>query len=295
MPLRLTTSVLVRRNGKMIMFDAGEGIQLALKRGGLGIRSLDAVAITHLHADHVLGLPGILMFRAQNENPGPLTIVGPPGIGRFIKHTMGDLRYRINFELNFVEWHERASNTAWTWNGARLDWEILEHSTLCLGYRLEEPFRPGKFHYEQALELGVPEGPLFGRLQAGDTISTPEGRQIKPDDVLGPPRRGRVMAFATDTRPCPGLERLLSSVDLAFVEGMFTLKHENEALEKKHMTSSEAAYIAAKAGVERLILVHISPRYSHGDEEILENEAREQFENAEVAKSLASYEIPLPD
>ncbi|MCP4679834.1 MAG: ribonuclease Z, partial [Deltaproteobacteria bacterium] len=223
------------------------------------------MVVTHLHADHVLGLPGILMFRAQNEAPDPLTIVGPPGIGLFIRHTLDDLHYHINFDLNFVEWSDRAGRCAWTWNKVELKWETLNHSTFCLGYRLEEPPRPGKFHPERARELGVPEGPLFGKLQTGETVSTPDGRKIKPEDVLGPPRRGRIIAYATDTRPCSGLESLVKGADLAFVEGMFTSMHKNEAKDKKHMTAIEAAQVAAKAGAGRLVLVHISPRYSRED------------------------------
>ncbi len=295
MPARLTTSVLVRLEGKMLMFDAGEGIQLAIKRGGLGIRALDAVVISHLHADHVLGLPGIMMFRAQNEDPGPLTIVGPKGIERFIRHTLEDLRYRINFEIEFIEWEENADRQAWSWHGVRLIWESLDHSTFCLGYRLEEPSRPGRFFPEKAKELGVPMGPLFGKLQSGETVATPDGRLVKPEEVLGPPRRGRVITFATDTRPCSGLNRLLKEADLAFVEGMFALEHGPEASEKGHMTAAQAAQAAAASEVKRLILVHISPRYTSRDEKILETEAQQHLKRTEVAQALAAYSVPLPD
>jgi ribonuclease Z len=296
MPARLTTSVLVRREGRMLMFDAGEGIQLALKRGALGIRALDAVAISHLHADHVLGLPGILMFRAQNEDPGPLTVIGPPGIARFVQHTLSDLRYRINFDLEFVEWSDRAPSEAWSWRGVTLEWEPLDHSTLCLGYRLVEPPRPGRFDKTRALELGVPEGPLFGALQRGEAVMTPSGSTVAPDDVLGPPRRGRVIAFATDTAPCPGLEAAIRGADLAFIEGMFALEHESEARTKKHMTADAAGRAAlAAGGVHRVVLVHISPRYSYDDEKVLAREAGAHFENVEVARGLEVYPIPLPD
>jgi ribonuclease Z len=294
MPERLTTSSLVRREGRMLLFDAGEGIQLALKRGGLGIRSLDAIAISHLHADHVLGVPGILMFRAQADDPGPLAIVGPPGIERFVRHTLEDLRYRLNFELSFVEWSEGAPR-ALAWNGCSLSWEPLDHSAFCLGYRLEEAERPGKFDPEAAARLGVPAGPLFGRLQAGEDVTLSDGRVVKPSDVLGPPRRGRVLSFATDTRPCPGLVNTLRGADLAFAEGMFALRHAAEAVEKKHMTALESATIAAEAGVSRLVLVHISPRYRLDEEPLLAEEASAAFPGVEVGRALATYAVPLPD
>lgn len=295
MPIRLTTSMLLRREGRMIMFDAGEGIQLALKRGSLGIRALDALAISHLHADHVLGIPGILMFRAQCEEPTPLTIIGPPGIERFVRHTIEDLRYHVNYPVDFVEWTEGAPEVAWLWGEHRIRWELLEHSTLCLGYRLEEAQRPGKFDPARATQLGVPAGPLFGRLQAGEAISLPDGTTVSPDDVMGERRRGRVVTFATDTRPCEGLGKLCAGADIAFVEGMFAREHEAEAAKKMHMTAAQAARIAVSAGVERLVLVHISPRYTLEDEARLRDEASEIFPGAMVGRGLDSFTVPLPD
>jgi ribonuclease Z len=224
-----------------------------------------------------------------------LAIIGPPGIRRFVEHTLSDLRYQINFDLDFVEWREGARREAWTWRGATLEWAPLEHSAFCLGYRLEEPQRPGKFNPQQALALGVPEGAMFGRLQSGESVVTPSGQTVAPEQVLGPKRRGRVFAFATDTRPCSGLLTVIEGADIAFVEGMFAAEHEAEAFQKGHMTAMEAAKSAAAAHVERLILVHISPRYSREDETILESEAKSCFERAEVAKPLAAYPVPLPD
>jgi ribonuclease Z len=295
MPSRMTTSVLVRREGRMLMFDAGEGIQISLKKGGLGIRNLDAVAISHLHADHVLGLPGVMMFRAQCEDPGPLTVIGPRGTKRFVEHTLSDLRYRLDYRLEFVEWSADAGEVAWSWHGHPLSWEPLSHSAFCLGYRLDEQTRPGRFDPERAAELGVPSGPLFGRLQAGEEISLPDGSTVRPDQVLGPPRRGRSVVFATDTVPCPGLDRLCRDADLAFVEGMFTNAHRSEAADKLHMTAEQAGRAAAGAGVDRLVLVHISPRYTRDDEQTLRDEARRHHPTAEVGRGLQSYEIKLPN
>ncbi|MFO8073905.1 MAG: ribonuclease Z [Polyangia bacterium] len=295
MPMRLTTSVLVRREGRALMLDAGEGIQLSLKRGGLGICNLDAVAISHLHADHVLGLPGVMMFRNQCPDPGELAIIGPPGLERFVRHTLDDLRYRVDYPLSFIEWKPGSSRRAWSWRGCSLLWDELDHSTFCLGYRLEEPQRPGRFSPDRARELGVPTGPDWGRLQSGEVVELDDGRTVRPEQVLGPPRRGRIAVFATDTRPCPGLDRLLENADIAFVEGMFCERNAEEARQKKHMTAREAALAAARAKAERIILVHLSPRNTRDDETILRNEAREVFAESEVARDLYSYEIKLPD
>jgi ribonuclease Z len=295
MPARLTTSVLFRHDGRMMMFDAGEGIQLALKKGGVGIRALEVIAISHLHADHVLGLPGVLMFRAQCDAPGPLTIIGPKGVKKFIQHTLEDLRYRINFEIKFIEWSKSKKDTALVWNGCNIRWEPLLHSTFCLGYRIEEHTRPGKFNLEKAVALGVPMGPMFGKLQAGTSVTLDDGTEISPSQVLGPARRGRIVTFATDTAPCDGLKNLCQDADIAFVEGMFSLEHTGEAAEKKHSTASAAAEIASAASVRRLILVHISPRYTFEDEKILKKEARVHFGDARIGRSLDVYDIPLPD
>lgn len=293
MPARLTTSVLVRKDGRMMIFDAGEGIQLALKRGALGIRALDAAVITHLHADHTLGLPGIMMFRAQNDDPGPFTIIGPPGLKAFVQNTIDVLGCRINYEFKVIEWSPSASEVAWDWHGTRVIWAPVDHSTFCMAYRLEEPERPGRFMLETARDLGIPPGPLFGKLQSGQSVLLEDGRTISPAAVLGPPRPGRIMAFATDTRPCEGLRQVLQNADIAFVEGMFAAVHQTEAVQKKHMTAEEAATAVRQAGTKRAVLVHISPRYSFADEQILEAEARKICPVVEMSKPLGVYPVPL--
>jgi ribonuclease Z len=295
MPSRLTTSVMVRRNGRMLMLDAGEGIQVAIKRGGIGIANLDAVVISHLHADHVLGLPGVMMFRAQNASPGPLTLIGPPGLRRFVEGTIGALGCYINYDYPVIEWRDGTGETAWRWGDVRLVWAPLDHSCFCLGYRLEEPVRPGRFNVDKAEALGIPKGPLFKRLQDGNPVTLPNGTVIAAGQVLGPPRKGRVVAFATDTRPCEGLDRLLKDADLAVVEGMFSSAHQEEARQKKHMTAKEAAAAARDAAVKRAVLVHISPRYTLKDEPLLESEAKAVFARAEVSTPLGVYAVPFPE
>lgn len=318
-PLRMTASVLVRREGRMLMFDAGEGIQISLKRTGFGICSLDAIVVSHLHADHVLGIPGILMYRAQCDAAGPLTIVGPPGIRRFVQHTIEDLGYYLNYEVRYVEWPGAATAAAasaapglapsgeskskaaanmqplWSWNGHVVRAAPLTHSTFCLGFRLEEASRPGRFDVDRARALGVPVGPLCGRLQAGESVELSDGRVIQPTEVLGPERRGRVLAYATDSRPCVALEDLCRGADLAFVESMFAREHAADAEEKRHMTTVEAASCAARAGVARLVLLHLSPRYTRDDEARLEHEATSCFARAQLGRELAVYPVPLPD
>jgi ribonuclease Z len=295
MPYRALTSLVVRDEGRLYLFDAGEGTQVGLKAARLGIKALRVMAVTHLHGDHCLGLPGLLMMRAQVPDSGPLTILGPPGIERFVAQTREILGFFLNYPLEFVEWSESGPEVAYQDELLRILWVPLKHTTLCLGYRLEEHPRPGKFRTEAARALGVLPGPLFGKLQKGESVTLEDGRVIGPSQVLGPSRRGRAVCFAVDTRPTKPLYRLCAEADLAFLDGMFLPEHEEEAEQKGHMTVDDAARVASRAGVRRAILVHISPRYSADDLDALETAARPRFSQAEMGRDLEAYPVPYPD
>jgi ribonuclease Z len=291
MPARLLTSLAVRLGGRCYLFDAGEGVQLGAKRTHLGIGGLAVVAITHLHADHCLGLPGLLMLRAQMDNPGPLTILGPPGISRFVQQNREVLGFHINYPVHIVEWQVNGTDVAYQDHQVRIRWRPVKHTRFCLGFRLEEVERPGKFHPERARRLRIPEGPLWGRLQRGETIRLSAGEVITPGQVLGPPRRGRHVSFVVDTRPCQVLHDLCQDVDIAFIEGMFLPEDSRHADAKGHLTVVEAAEIASRAGVRRAVLVHISPRYGEDDLPLLERAAKQQFDLAEMGRDFARYTV----
>ncbi len=293
MPDRLLTSVAVRLGGCCYLFDAGEGVQLGLKRTHLGMGGLKVVAITHLHADHCLGLPGLLMLRAQIDHPEPLTLLGPPGLSRFVQQNQEILRFHINYPIHCVEWQSQKTAVAYQDHQVRIIWQPLEHTRFCLGFRLEEQRRPGKFHPERARALEILEGPHWGRLQRGETVFLPSGHTITPDQVMGPSRRGRHICYAVDTRPCAGLEMLCREVDMAFVEGMFLPEDGQHADAKGHLTVVEAADIAFRAGARRAVLVHISPRYGAEDLPDLERAAREHFAEARIGRDFDRYRVSL--
>jgi ribonuclease Z len=293
MPYRFLTSLAVRHQGQLYLFDAGEGCQINLKKARLGIKSLRLVAISHLHADHCLGLPGLLMLRAQVTDPGPLTILGPPGIERFLSQLREVLGFFINYPVNFVEWHEAGPEVVYEDEWVLIRWVPLEHSTLCLGYRLEEHPRPGKFRPEAAQAMGVPEGPLWGKLQRGENVVLENGITIMPDQVSGPLRSGRHICYAVDTRPNRFLDRLCQEVDAAFLEGMFLPEDHEEAEEKMHMTVEEAAQVAANANARLAVLVHISPRYVEEDLKKLAI-ASGKFEMVKIGRDLDRYFISYP-
>jgi ribonuclease Z len=295
MPSRFLTSLVVRLQGHLYLFDAGEGCQINLKKTKLGIKSLRVMAISHLHGDHCLGVPGLLMMRAQVPDPGPLVILGPPGIERLVRQLRESLGFFLNYPITFLERSEGSPEMAYEDDLVRILWGSVKHTTLCLGYRLEEHPRPGRFKPERAKALGVPSGPLWGRLQHGEKVILGNGEVISPDQVLGAARSGRIICYAVDTRPCKSLYRLCRDVDVAFLDGMFLPEHEEEAETKGHMTVDDAARVAMRADVRRAVLVHISPRYPEEDIGKLAEAAKQRFEHAEMGADLQQINIPYPE
>jgi ribonuclease Z len=295
MPYRMLSSLALRLNGQIYLFDAGEGTQINWKRARLGVRGLNLIAITHLHADHCLGVPGMIMLRAQMEDPDPLTILGPPGTRDFIIQFRKLLEFKVNFPINIIEWSPDNTGPAYADDQARILWQPVKHTRFCLGYRFEELDRPGKFDPVRAHSLEVPMGPLWGKLQKGEAVKTPSGKTVEPSKVLGPARRGRHIAFIVDTRPAPGVYSLCKKADLAFLEGMFISEHSEHADLKGHMTAAEAARIARKAGAARAVLVHISPRYENSELGKFEQEARKEFESVRIGRDLDIFEVNFPE
>jgi ribonuclease Z len=301
LPHRHLNALLVRREGVGTLFDCGEATQVAMKRWHSGFAAVRTLAISHLHADHVLGIPGFLMARQQTGTTEPLTLIGPRGLRRLVEHLRADLALRMDYPLRWAEvdpadlpagggllrLHEDGD--------LQLSAAALAHGVFCLGYRLEERERPGRFSAERARALGVPAGPDRGRLQRGEEVELPDGRWIHPRDVLGPARRGRICAFVTDTRPCPGLLNLVRQADVAFLEGMFAAADADLAQRKGHLVVTEAARAAAQVSVQRLVLMHISPRYADSDLERLAAEARAEHGSVEVGRDGARYTVSLPD
>jgi len=299
LPHRFLTGLMVRMGGISYLFDAGEGVQINLKRAGLGIKALSVIAVSHLHADHCLGIPGLLMLRAQVPDPGPLTILGPAGIKEFIDQVQGTLGFFINYPIRFVEWKEGMPETAYKDEQIRITWTPLKHTIACIGYRMEEHPRPGKFNAKAARGLGVPEGPFWGKLQKGQLLTLQNGVVIHPDQVLGPARPGRSVCYGVDTAVTKSLYGLCQDVDIAFLDGMFHPRDQEEAERKLHMTVDDAARIAKRAGAKRAVLVHLSPRYREEDLPGLEEAAKSRFDGADIGRDLNRYTIspdekPLP-
>lgn len=293
LPYRHLTSVLLRRDGDLFLFDGGEGTQVSLRRLNLKWKKINAIFVSHTHADHVTGLPGILMLSAQVERTEPLYIYGPPKIAEYIETSRKVLDMYINYPIVVKE----ITAPCIVHHGE--DYYIrcfpLDHTKTCVGYTLEELDRPGEFNPEKALQLGVPVGPLWGQLQKGNNVQNSEGKTVRPEDVMGAKRSGRKFSFVTDTLYKNTIAKEVQGSDLLICEGMFEDELIDQAREKKHMTASQAATIARDANVKRMCMIHYSPRYTDKDLPKLLEQAKKIFPAAELSKDRMHIEIPYED
>lgn len=275
LPYRHLTSVLLRREGDLFLFDGGEGTQVSLRRLNLRWKKINAIFVSHTHADHVTGLPGLLMLSSQVDRDDPLYIYGPPKIAEYIQSSRQVLDMYINYQIIVKEITE--PGIVYQGDGFHVRAFPLQHTKTCVGYTLEEYERPGQFNPDRARELGIPCGPLWSRLQSGESVTGDSGNTVTPDQVLGPPRKGRKFSYVTDTRYVPSIAKEVENSDLLICEGMFEQALADTAAEKKHMTATQAATIARDAGAKKMALIHYSPRYTDSDLKRLLSEARQLF------------------
>ena len=291
LPKRHLTSVLLRREGDLFLFDCGEGTQVSLKKLNLRWKKISTILISHTHADHVTGLPGMLMLSSQVDRSEPLYIFGPPKIREYVEFSRKILDMYINYEIVVTEIKE--PGMIFRGNGYSINCFTLKHTKPCVGYTIEEDARPGVFHPENALKLGIPKGPKWSELQSGNAVTAENGRIVEPTEVLGPPRPGRKFGFITDTAFMDTIAPHVAQSDLLICEGMFTNDLTESAAEKKHLTARQAASIAdAAGGVKKMGLIHFSPRYTERDLKKLLEEAREVFLDTFIARD--GQQIPIP-
>lgn len=286
MPLtyRWLTSLMMKYNGKSILIDCGEGTQIAMRQKGWSAKPIDIICFTHYHADHISGLPGLLLTMGNAERTEPLVMIGPKGLSRVV----GALRV-IAPELPFeIEYREISGDLEdFEFEGFRIRAFRVNHKVLCYGYTLTIP-RAGRFDKDRAIAQEIPMK-LWSRLQKGEVIEQ-DGRTYTPDMVLGGDRKGLKVLYCTDTRPTKSIEENAEGCDLLILEGMYGDAEDfSKAREYRHMMMQEAAGIAAKAGVPRMWLTHYSPAVPR-PEEYLE-EIRRIFPNTVAARDGRSMEL----
>jgi ribonuclease Z len=285
---RSPTALVVRRGGERLLFDCGEGSQRQFLRSTLGLVDLSEIFLTHYHADHYLGLPGMLKTFSLRGRELPLTVYGPPGLNDLF----GSLRRifgRLTFALDLVELRP---GDALERDGYLLETFSVEHGVSSLGYALVELPRPGRFDVEVANGLGVPPGPERGALQRGEAVSLADGTVIRPEQVLGPARSGRKLVISGDTAPTRAVVEASSNADLLVHEATFCEDEAGRAEETRHSTAAQAAQVGLAARVRMLALTHVSTRY-FGPEVL--REARELFAATVVPRDFDIIELPFQE
>jgi len=285
---RAPSGLLVRRGGERLLFDCGEGTQRQLLRSTIGLVELPEVFLTHYHADHYLGLPGMMKTFALRGREVPLTIYGPPGLVDLfsaLQRIFGKLTYAYDLvELRPGDALER--------DGYRIGVFRVHHGHSSNGYALVEAPRAGEFNVDAATALGVPIGPLFGALQRGETVTGADGSPVRPEQVLGPPRPGRKIVLTGDTRPARSVVDAASGADVLLHEATFAGEERERAAETGHSTALDAAALAREAGVKMLVLTHLSNRY-FGPE--IAREARTVFPETFVPRDFDMIDVPFPE
>jgi ribonuclease Z len=287
---RNVAGLAVQREGETILFDCGEGSQRQMMRYGVGF-TFREIFFTHYHADHMLGVTGLLRTLGLQDRSTPVMLYGPKGAQRVLGAaiSLGIERNKFPVEILEIKPGDRLG---------RDDYDVVvfetDHRADTVGFALVEHARLGRFNPARALELGIPEGPLWGALHRGKTITLPDGRTIAPSDLVGAPRRGRSLVYTGDTRPHLAVVEAARGADLLVHEATFGGDEQERAKETGHSTAAEAARIAAEAGVRRLVLTHISSRYNRDTAELLA-EAKAVFPETIIARDGMTLDVPYSD
>lgn len=288
---RNTQALLLSRGGEQLLFDCGEGTQRQMQRS-LGLISVDRIFLSHFHADHVLGLPGLIKTYGLMERTAPLDIYGPQGLRSLFesfKTLIGRTEYRVN--LIEVEVGDRLPFGRREGEGYEIEVFATRHRGKSHGYVLAEDERPGRFDPEAAQRLGISPGPAFRRLQLGEPVDGQDGT-VRPEQVMGEARKGRRVVITGDTAPCMATLAAAADADLLVHEATFTEEDSERAAQTGHSTARQAAALAEEASVAMLALTHLSARYHVG---ALLDEAREEFENVVAPRDFDMISVPFPE
>ncbi len=284
LPYRWLTSLMTRYNGSSLLIDCGEGTQIAIKEKGWSAKPIDIICFTHYHADHISGLPGLLLTMGNAERSEPVTMIGPKGLEQVVR-ALRTIAPELPFEIRYLELNQPVEHLEA--QGYHITAFKVNHNITCYGYTIEIP-RAGQFQVERAIQLGIPKN-CWGRLQKGETL-TLDGKDYTPDMVMGPPRKGIKLTHCTDTRPAPAITENAQNADLLIIEGMYAEKEkEAKAKQYKHMTFYEAAKIAKDADVADMWLTHFSPSLVRAEDYM--DKVRSIYSNAKLGKDGKTVEL----
>ena len=287
---RNVTALTMIREGETLLFDCGEGTQRQMMRYGTSFALAD-IFFTHMHADHMLGVIGLFRTLSLQGRTEPMRLWGPRGSAALLKQAiaLGSDKQSFPLEINEV-----TPETPIARKGYSIVPYTVDHKDkLALGYALVEDIRLGRFNPDKARALGIPEGPAWGRIHKGQSVTLDDGRVIEPSELVGPTRAGRKVVFTGDSRPAASTIQIAEGADLLIHEATFADDEEPRAKETGHATAREAAQVAAQAGVKQLVLTHLSARYSINASELLQ-QAKEVFPETVVARDGLEIEIPFP-
>jgi len=294
---RNVSSVALRlpQRAEVWLFDCGEGTQHQLLHSELKISQITRIFITHTHGDHIFGLMGLLATYGLAGNPTKIDVYGPPGLNDYIKACQ---RYSFTHFSYPLKVHTVEPGIVYEDDEYIVKCGLLKHRVTAFGYRVEEKDRPGRFDVEKAKELGIPSGPVYGKLKRGEKVTLPDGKVINGADLCGPTQTGRKLVYCTDTVFCEGAIELAQDADLLIHEATFAHQDAELAFQRLHSTSTMAAQVALAANAKHLIMTHFSPRYAPGNDiqlnDLLE-EAKAIFPNTTMAYDFLAHEVPRRD
>ncbi|NIR49834.1 ribonuclease Z [candidate division KSB1 bacterium] len=279
------------RPGEILLFDCGEGAQIQFQQAQLKPGKLSKIFISHFHGDHFYGLIGLLTSLQMQSREKPLHLYGPHGLNAYLEFMKKLSHFTFGFKIMVQEVRNLSEKKVWEFENYRVTARPLHHRITSLGFRLEESPKSGRFLVGKAESLGIPEGPLRGKLQKGETVVLPNGTKVEPSQVLGPERPGKKVAICLDTKPCANAIHLAKDADVLIHDGSFDDSKRDWAETTGHSTVVQAAEIAREAGAKQLVLTHISARYKEEDEPELLEQAQRVFPNTILGHDLERIAI----
>lgn len=274
------------------LFDCGEGTQQQILRTNIRPRKIEKIFITHLHGDHIFGLPGLLSSRSFQGGTEPLTIIGPKGIKKFVETSLQVSESHVKYPLIFNEIDE--VGTIFKDHQFKVVCEPLDHRIKCYGFRIEEAAHEGELQVDKLQADNIPSGPIYGKLKSGQTVTLPDGRVIDGKDYVGEAQQGRVVTILGDTRKHPNSVKLAKNADVLVHESTFNREESKLAKAYFHSTTAQAAEVAREAGAKRLFLTHISARYVGKAAKKLEQEAKDVYRHSQIVHDFDIFDIPFP-